>query len=109
MEVPIEFTGGAVVLGFGVPPKPDFWLHQGSPQKPRLHVAFRAETRVLVDAFHRAALPYACFALTTASRCRASIALTMALAEFAWRTSGPSFECAAERRHIREAHAIRDL
>ncbi|HEV3190619.1 MAG TPA: VOC family protein [Polyangiaceae bacterium] len=56
MEVPIEFTGGAVVLGLGVPPKPDFWLHQGSPQKPRLHVAFRADNRALVDAFYRAAL-----------------------------------------------------
>src|SRR5260370_7308061 len=56
MEVPVEFTGGAVVLGFGVPPKPDFWLHQGHPQKPRLHVAFRADTRALVDAFYRAAL-----------------------------------------------------
>ena len=33
MEVPTEFTGGVVVLGFGVPPKPDFWLHQGPPQK----------------------------------------------------------------------------
>lgn len=56
IEVPTAFTGGAVVLGLGVPPKPDFWLHQGSPQKPRLHVAFRADNRALVDAFHRAAL-----------------------------------------------------
>jgi catechol 2,3-dioxygenase-like lactoylglutathione lyase family enzyme len=56
MEVPPEFTGGAVVLGLGVPPKPDFWLHQGKPQKPRLHVAFRADNRALVDAFYQAAL-----------------------------------------------------
>ena len=34
MEVPVEFTGGAVVLGMGVAPKPDFWLHQGTPQTP---------------------------------------------------------------------------
>jgi catechol 2,3-dioxygenase-like lactoylglutathione lyase family enzyme len=56
MEVPTEFTGGAVVLGFGVPHKPDFWIHQGTPQKPSLHVAFRAENRALVDAFHQAAI-----------------------------------------------------
>ena len=43
MEIPIEYTKGAVVLGMGVPPKPDFWLHQGTPQQPRLHIAFRAE------------------------------------------------------------------
>jgi catechol 2,3-dioxygenase-like lactoylglutathione lyase family enzyme len=56
MEVPVEFTGGAVVFGMGVPPKPDFWLHQGTPQKPRLHVAFRAANRAIVDAFYRAAM-----------------------------------------------------
>lgn len=56
MEVPTEFTGGAVVLGLGVPPKPDFWIHQGSPQKPPLHVAFRAESRALVDEFYKAAM-----------------------------------------------------
>jgi catechol 2,3-dioxygenase-like lactoylglutathione lyase family enzyme len=56
MEVPTEFTGGAVVLGFGVPPKPDFWIHQGNPQTPRVHVAFRAESREIVDAFYQAAI-----------------------------------------------------
>jgi len=56
MEVPVEFTGGAVVLGMGVPPKPDFWLQQRTPQEPRVHVAFRAESRAVVDAFHRAAV-----------------------------------------------------
>lgn len=56
MEVPIEHTGGAVVFGMGVSPKPDFWVHQGSPQTPRLHVAFHAESRELVDAFYQAAL-----------------------------------------------------
>ncbi len=43
VEVPVEFTGGAVVLGMGVPPKPDFGIHQGTPQTPRIHIAFRAE------------------------------------------------------------------
>jgi len=56
MEVPPEFTGGAVVLGMGVPPKPDFWIHQGTPQKPHLHVAFRAENRAAVDDFYKAAM-----------------------------------------------------
>ena len=55
-EIPTEFTGGAVVLGMGVPPAADFWIHQGSPQTPRLHVAFRADSRALVDAFYKAAM-----------------------------------------------------
>ena len=56
MEIPTEVTGGAVVLGLGVPPKPDFWLHQGTPQQPRVHIAFRADSRALVDAFYKAAI-----------------------------------------------------
>ena len=56
MEIPKEFTGGRVVLGFGVPPKPDFWMQEGSPSTPRIHIAFRAESRAQVDAFYRAAL-----------------------------------------------------
>jgi len=56
MEIPVEFTGGAMVLGFGVRPKPDFWIHEGTPQKPRLHVAFRADGRAIVDAFYEAAI-----------------------------------------------------
>ncbi len=42
--------------GFGVAPKPDFWLAPGAPVQPPIHVAFRARTRAEVDAFHRAAL-----------------------------------------------------
>jgi len=56
MEIPVEYTGGMVVLGYGVPPKPDFWAAQGKPEEPRVHVAFRAESRAAVDAFYRAAL-----------------------------------------------------
>ena len=56
MEVPPEFTGGAVVLGLGVPPRPDFWIHEGTPQKPHLHVAFQAPDRAAVDAFYKAAI-----------------------------------------------------
>ena len=56
MEVPTEYTGGRVVLGYGVPPKPDFWVAEGSPETPRVHIAFRAASRAEVDAFYRAAL-----------------------------------------------------
>lgn len=55
-QVPLEYTEGKVVLGFGVPPKPDFWVAEGTPNKPALHFAFRAENRKQVDAFYRAAL-----------------------------------------------------
>lgn len=56
MEIPKEYTGGAVVLGYGVPPKPDFWIAEGTPNTPRLHIAFRAENRKQVDDFYQAAL-----------------------------------------------------
>ena len=56
MEVPTEYTGGRVVLGYGVPPKPDFWVAQGKPNEPRIHIAFRAANRKQVDDFYRAAL-----------------------------------------------------
>jgi catechol 2,3-dioxygenase-like lactoylglutathione lyase family enzyme len=52
-SVLMEFGDAA---GFGVAPKPDFWIGQGTPNVPPVHVAFRAETRAQVDAFHRAAL-----------------------------------------------------
>jgi catechol 2,3-dioxygenase-like lactoylglutathione lyase family enzyme len=55
-EIPVEFTGGMVVFGMGVPPMPDFWINQGSPQKPHVHIAFKAENRAMVDAFHAAAI-----------------------------------------------------
>ena len=41
--------------GFGVAPKPDFWIGEGAPNVPPIHVAFRAETRAQVDAFYKAA------------------------------------------------------
>jgi catechol 2,3-dioxygenase-like lactoylglutathione lyase family enzyme len=56
MEIPVEHTGGLVVLGYGVPPKPDFWIAQGTPNTPRVHIAFRAENHAQVDAFYKAAL-----------------------------------------------------
>ncbi|HEY1909247.1 MAG TPA: VOC family protein, partial [Myxococcaceae bacterium] len=53
-EIPPEHTHGLVVLGYGVPPKPDLWVAQGTPETPRVHIAFRAGSRAEVDAFHRA-------------------------------------------------------
>ena len=57
MQVPLEYTGGMHVLGFGRD-MPVFWLTEvdaavnGSPQ----HIAFSARSRAEVDAFHKAAL-----------------------------------------------------
>jgi catechol 2,3-dioxygenase-like lactoylglutathione lyase family enzyme len=34
---------------------PDFWISQGEAQRPPLHIAFNAENRASVDAFHQAA------------------------------------------------------
>jgi len=56
MEFTAEVTGTDEVAGFGVPPKPDFWIAAGSPNQPPVHVAFRVGERVLVDAFYAAAL-----------------------------------------------------
>jgi catechol 2,3-dioxygenase-like lactoylglutathione lyase family enzyme len=44
------------VAGFGEPPKPDFWIGQGAPNKPPIHIAFQVSRRALVDAFYHAAL-----------------------------------------------------
>jgi catechol 2,3-dioxygenase-like lactoylglutathione lyase family enzyme len=56
LEFPAAMTGSDDVAGFGVPPKADFWIAAGTPNKPPIHVAFRVGGRVLVDAFHAAAL-----------------------------------------------------
>lgn len=55
MEVPKEHTGGRVVLGYGAH-KPEFWLSEGEPSAPRIHIAFVADRREQVDEFYRAAL-----------------------------------------------------
>ncbi|WP_159729086.1 VOC family protein [Methylosinus sp. Ce-a6] len=54
-----EFSVASVgrdIVGFGVPPKPDFWIAAGDDPTSPLHIAFRAESRSDVDAFHAAAL-----------------------------------------------------
>ena len=42
--------------GFGTPPKPDFWIGEGQPNVPPIHVAFRADSRAQVEAFYKAAI-----------------------------------------------------
>jgi catechol 2,3-dioxygenase-like lactoylglutathione lyase family enzyme len=44
------------VARFGIDSKPDFWIGTGVVNTPRIHVAFRAENREIVRAFHEAAL-----------------------------------------------------
>jgi catechol 2,3-dioxygenase-like lactoylglutathione lyase family enzyme len=56
MEFPASVTGGVDVCGLGPEGKPFFWLSSGGKQTPRFHIAFRAENRAQVDAFHKAAM-----------------------------------------------------
>ncbi|HEY6641631.1 VOC family protein [Povalibacter sp.] len=56
MELKPEDTGGYAGAGFGVPPKPDFWIGMGKPNDPPIHIAFRAATRAVVDRFYEAAM-----------------------------------------------------
>jgi catechol 2,3-dioxygenase-like lactoylglutathione lyase family enzyme len=56
LEFGPEITGSVWVAGFGEPPKPDFWISAGTPNRPAIHVAFRVATRAQVRAFHAAAL-----------------------------------------------------
>ena len=55
--VTLAMTAGTYEgVGFGRGGHPDFWLSAGTPASGPLHVAFTAEDRASVDAFHRAAL-----------------------------------------------------
>jgi catechol 2,3-dioxygenase-like lactoylglutathione lyase family enzyme len=56
MEVSAAQTGRGDAAGFGIAPKPDFWIGSGAPNVPPAHVAFRATDRAQVDAFYRAAI-----------------------------------------------------
>jgi catechol 2,3-dioxygenase-like lactoylglutathione lyase family enzyme len=47
---------GHEVLGYGVLPDPAFWIRSGRPVNGRLHVAFHATSREVVDAFYREAI-----------------------------------------------------
>ena len=56
VQFPAATTGSVDVAGFGEPPKPDFWLSAGTPNKPPIHVCFRVNTRQAVRDFHAAGL-----------------------------------------------------
>lgn len=56
MEIPASVTGYTNVAAFGEPPRPDFWINEGVPNRPAVHVAFRVERRAQVDAFYQAAM-----------------------------------------------------
>jgi catechol 2,3-dioxygenase-like lactoylglutathione lyase family enzyme len=55
-EFDTSMTGIRTLAGFGVNGEPDFWISQGDVNTPRIHVAFRAQTREIVDTFYQAAL-----------------------------------------------------
>jgi len=57
MEVTLEQTeSGASALGFGVPGEKIFWIADEERPGEGTHVAFRADRRTQVDAFHAAGL-----------------------------------------------------
>jgi catechol 2,3-dioxygenase-like lactoylglutathione lyase family enzyme len=55
-EFPASKERHSDVAGFGEPSKPDFWIVKGTPSRPSIHVAFRVNSRALVDAFYHAAI-----------------------------------------------------
>lgn len=56
VELPASITGHTDVAGFGESGKPDFWISKGSPNQPPIHVAFRVNSRELVDEFYTSAM-----------------------------------------------------
>ena len=54
----IAFTrdDGQQLVGFGTRLDPEFWLRSGNAVGKSLHVAFLANSRAAVDAFHAAAI-----------------------------------------------------
>jgi catechol 2,3-dioxygenase-like lactoylglutathione lyase family enzyme len=55
MSVP-DGQGGEAALGYGSDGRAYFWIGGGQPPTGRLHVAFDADSRALVDAFYAAAI-----------------------------------------------------
>lgn len=55
VRIPAAVTGRGDVVGYGAT-RPEFWLNGGARIQPHIHLAFVAETRAAVDAFHAAAL-----------------------------------------------------
>lgn len=55
-EFGADVTGFGSIAGFGVGGEDDFWIGVGEINTPRIHVAFRAESRERVNAFYDAAI-----------------------------------------------------
>jgi catechol 2,3-dioxygenase-like lactoylglutathione lyase family enzyme len=55
-DITAEQTDGEAYLGFGEDQKPYFWVGTGDRFGGRLHVAFVAESRAVVDQFYREAI-----------------------------------------------------
>lgn len=55
-EVPASISKTKDFVGFGEPPKPEFWIESGMRNSSPIHIAFRASSRAQVDAFYTAAL-----------------------------------------------------
>jgi catechol 2,3-dioxygenase-like lactoylglutathione lyase family enzyme len=55
-EFPASLTGDTDIAGFGAPPNAEFWIVQGIPNNPVVHIAFRVSNRTLVDTFYMAAM-----------------------------------------------------
>ncbi len=53
--VPSEQTDGVAVTGYG-DDRPWFWIAEEDPTRGKLHVAFQAANRAMVDAFYHAAI-----------------------------------------------------
>ncbi len=98
LEFSAELTGTRAYAGFGVPPKPDFWIGSGQPNVPPIHVAFQVASRVQVDAFYRAAL--AAGGATTAHRVHGRSITPTTTVHSCWiRTATTSKRCATKHPH----------
>ena len=51
-----QHANGYPAAGFGADRKPDFWIGGEGALNKSVHIAILAKTRVMVDAFYRAAL-----------------------------------------------------
>jgi catechol 2,3-dioxygenase-like lactoylglutathione lyase family enzyme len=56
MSVSAEESGSVAFMGYGSNDRAYFWVSGGAPPTGRLHVAFAADSRAQVDAFHAAAI-----------------------------------------------------
>lgn len=56
IEIDRKHGDGHQGAGFGSADRPVFWIGGGHPPSGRLHVAFAAQSRAAVDAFHEGAV-----------------------------------------------------